>query len=41
MLEIPVLNTERLRLTGLSERHFELYSAMLADPSSTRYVGDG
>lgn len=41
MLEIPVLTTERLRLTGLSERHFELYSAMLADPSSTRYVGDG
>ena len=41
MLEIPVLNTERLRLTGLSERHFELYSAMLADPTSTRYVGDG
>lgn len=41
MLEIPDLTTERLRLTALSERHFELYSAMLADPSSTRYVGDG
>jgi RimJ/RimL family protein N-acetyltransferase len=41
MLEIPVLMTERLRLTALSERHFELYSAMLADASSTRFVGDG
>lgn len=41
MLEIPVIETERLRLAALSERHFELYAAMLADPSSTRFVGDG
>jgi RimJ/RimL family protein N-acetyltransferase len=41
MLEIPVLITERLRLTALSERHFELYSQMLGDATSTKYVGDG
>lgn len=41
MFDIPVIETERLRLTALSERHFEQYSAMLADPASTRFVGDG
>ena len=41
MPDIPVIETERLRLTALSERHFEQYSAMLADPTSTRFVGDG
>jgi len=41
MLDIPVIETERLRLSALSERHFEQYSAMLADPTSTRFVGDG
>ena len=41
MIEIPVIETERLRLTALDERHFEAYASMLADPSSTRFVGDG
>ena len=41
MLEIPVLETERLRLTAFAERHFEAYASMLADASSTRFVGDG
>ena len=41
MLEIPVIETERLRLTAFAERHFEAYASMLGDPTSTRYVGDG
>lgn len=41
MFEIPTLETERLRLTALGERHFESYAAMLADPDSTRFIGDG
>jgi ribosomal-protein-alanine N-acetyltransferase len=41
MVEIPVIETERLRLSAFDERHFEAYAAMLADPSSTRFVGDG
>jgi ribosomal-protein-alanine N-acetyltransferase len=41
MIEIPQLETERLRLTSLSDRHFEAYASMLADASSTRFVGDG
>ncbi|MFI4969255.1 MAG: GNAT family N-acetyltransferase [Lysobacterales bacterium] len=41
MIGIPQLETERLRLTALGERHFEAYAAMLADPGSTRFVGDG
>jgi len=41
MLEIPIIETERLRLVPLAERHFEAYASMLADPTSTRYVGDG
>ncbi|MGA9422619.1 MAG: GNAT family N-acetyltransferase [Rhodanobacteraceae bacterium] len=41
MLQVPVIETERLRLTALDERHFEAYASMLADASSTRFVGDG
>ncbi len=41
MIDIPQLETERLRLTAFGDRHFEAYAAMLADPSSTRFVGDG
>ena len=41
MIEIPVIQTERLRLTAFDERHFEAYASMLADPTSTRFVGDG
>jgi ribosomal-protein-alanine N-acetyltransferase len=41
MFDIPTLETARLRLTALTERHFDDYAAMLADPESTRWVGDG
>ncbi|MGH8171599.1 MAG: GNAT family N-acetyltransferase [Rhodanobacteraceae bacterium] len=41
IVEIPVLETERLRLVAFDESHFEAYAAMLADPTSTRFVGDG
>lgn len=41
MIAIPTLETARLRLIALTERHFDDYAAMLADPASTRYVGDG
>ncbi|MHA6204288.1 GNAT family N-acetyltransferase [Dyella soli] len=41
MIDIPVIETARLRLTALAERHFNDYAAMLADPASTRWVGDG
>jgi [ribosomal protein S5]-alanine N-acetyltransferase len=41
MTDIPVLETERLRLVAFAERHFDDYAAMLADPESTRFVGSG
>jgi RimJ/RimL family protein N-acetyltransferase len=41
MFDTPTLETARLRLTALSARHFDDYAAMLADPTSTRWVGDG
>lgn len=41
MSHIPTIETARLRLTALHERHFETYAAMLADPETTRFVGDG
>lgn len=41
MIEIPVIITERLRLTALSEKHFETYALMLADAETTRFIGDG
>ena len=41
MIDIPVLETDRLRLCAFEERHVEAYAAMLADPTSTRFVGDG
>ncbi|EIL94572.1 N-acetyltransferase GCN5 [Rhodanobacter sp. 115] len=41
MIDIPVIETARLRLTALTERHFDDYAAMLGDPESTRWVGDG
>lgn len=41
MFDIPTLETARLRLTALTEKHFDDYAAMLADPDSTRWVGDG
>ena len=41
MNDIPILETGRLRLTAFGDRHFEAYASMLADPDSTRFVGDG
>jgi ribosomal-protein-alanine N-acetyltransferase len=41
MIDIPQIETARLRLTALGDRHFEAYASMLADASSTRFVGDG
>jgi ribosomal-protein-alanine N-acetyltransferase len=41
MFDIPILETARLRLTALTEQHFNDYAAMLADPDSTRWIGDG
>jgi [ribosomal protein S5]-alanine N-acetyltransferase len=41
MSDIPTLETPRLRLTALTERHFDDYAAMLADPANTRWLGDG
>ena len=41
MFDIPTIETARLRLTALTERHFDDYAAMLADPDSTRWIGDG
>jgi len=41
MTDIPTLETERLRLTALAERHFDDYAAMLADAENTRFVGSG
>lgn len=41
MTDIPVIRTERLRLCALDNRHFEAYAEMLADPGTTRFVGDG
>ena len=41
MSDIPTLETARLRLTALTERHFNDYAAMLADAESTRWIGDG
>lgn len=41
MIQIPQIETARLRLTSLGDRHFEAYASMLSDESSTRFVGDG
>lgn len=41
MIDIPILETQRLRLTALADRHFDDYAAMLADAESTRFVGSG
>jgi [ribosomal protein S5]-alanine N-acetyltransferase len=41
MIDIPTLETDRLRLTAFGERHFDDYAEMLADPESTRFVGSG
>jgi RimJ/RimL family protein N-acetyltransferase len=40
-MNIPELETERLRLRALRADDFEPYAAMMADPEVTRYLADG
>jgi RimJ/RimL family protein N-acetyltransferase len=40
-VEIPVLETPRLRLRGYALEDFADYAAMWADPEVTRHIGDG
>jgi RimJ/RimL family protein N-acetyltransferase len=40
-LEIPTLETERLRLRGLRRSDYEDYAALYADPEVLRYLGSG
>jgi RimJ/RimL family protein N-acetyltransferase len=41
MSDIPDIETERLRMTAFTDRHFDAYAAMLADADSTRWINDG
>lgn len=38
-MDIPVLETQRLRLVPPGERHFESYRAFYSDASASRYYG--
>ena len=38
-MEIPVLETERLRLRGFTLEDFDDYAAMMADPEVMRFIG--
>ncbi len=40
-LEIPTLNTPRLRLRGFTEADFPAYRALVTDPQVMRFLGDG
>jgi RimJ/RimL family protein N-acetyltransferase len=40
-LEIPVLETQRLRLRSYVLEDFAAYATMWADPEVTRHIGDG
>ncbi len=40
-MEIPILETERLRLRPLRGSDFEDYAALYADPEVVRYLGGG
>jgi RimJ/RimL family protein N-acetyltransferase len=40
-LDIPTLDTPRLRLRGFTEADFPEYRALVADPQLTRFLGDG
>jgi len=39
--EIPILETERLRLRALRGSDFEDYAALYADPEVTLFLGNG
>lgn len=41
MTDIPLLETERLRLRAFDVRDVDAYAAMMADPDVTRHLGDG
>lgn len=41
MLDIPQLITDRLLLRGFRGEDFEPYAVMMADPTVTRFLGDG
>jgi RimJ/RimL family protein N-acetyltransferase len=38
---IPTLATERLVMRGFTQADFPAYAAMMADPETTRHLGDG
>jgi RimJ/RimL family protein N-acetyltransferase len=40
-VQIPILETERLRLRGIRGSDFEDYAALYADPDVTRLMGNG
>ena len=40
MIEIPVLQTERLTLRAFTDDDFEAYAEMLADPEVMKYLGE-
>jgi RimJ/RimL family protein N-acetyltransferase len=40
-LEIPTLDTPRLRLRAFTEADFPAYRALVADPQVMRFLGDG
>lgn len=40
-LEIPTLDTPRLRMRGFTEADFPAYRALVADPQVMRFLGDG
>lgn len=40
-LEIPTIDTQRLRLRAFTEADFPAYRALVADPDVMRYLGDG
>jgi [ribosomal protein S5]-alanine N-acetyltransferase len=37
----PTLNTERLQLVALEDRHFEAFAQLHSNPEIMRYIGDG
>jgi RimJ/RimL family protein N-acetyltransferase len=39
--EIPIIETERLRLRGFCEDDLDAFAAMSADPEVMRYIGSG
>jgi RimJ/RimL family protein N-acetyltransferase len=41
MIEIPTLETERLRLRGFRADDFPAYARLVADPVVTQHLGDG